>query len=381
MRTVVVVMTAALVLVSCGDGESVDRSSPTSIPATTEDVSEFTPESDSPTTASPTTTTTTRATATPMALEVTRDVRYGDDRDGFHPALLDVYAPVEPGPWPLVMMFHGGGGQFQDKSGVDPVASVVASKGAVVVAPNTGGASADPDSRDFRILTDGAASCATWFGLDRAAEFGADPDRLTLTGFSGGANAAALVAITPDASALDTDSCHAPARPVSPDAVVAWEGDYLLAPWWDNTLEANPAFYEEEWIWGRIGASSVDVDWHLVLGPPDRVGNDRLAVDDPFGEGDECDGAMTAGEPSVVAAGGMCRYFELRDPDRTLREAAIRLGLFDDGWLTIGDFTLLLADRLESAGLTTSVTVVDGATHNDLGVEGVVLFADLIVGS
>lgn len=377
MRTTAVLVSLVLLLASCGDGDPSDQADATGS-STTESV---TPSS-APATSSPTVSTTSTASPlVPMDVDVTRDVRYGDDREGFHPALLDVFAPADRGPWPLVMMFHGGGGQFQDKAVVEPIARVVASKGAVVVAPNTGGPSANPNARDFRILTDGAATCATWFALEQAPNFDADPEDLTLSGFSGGANAASLLALAPDASGLDVEFCQVSPRSVAADSVVAWEGDYALAPWWDDTLEANPGFYGERWIWGRIDTSSDDVIWHLVLGPPDRVGVERLPVNDPFGEGDECARPLAAGEEGVAAAGGMCRYFDLRDPSGDLRMAADRLGLFDDGWLTIGEFTLLFADQLEAAGLTTTVTVVDDATHSDLTPEGAETFADLIVGT
>jgi hypothetical protein len=61
-----------------------------------------------------------------LTVEKTPDLRYGEDRPGFNPPLMDVYAPIEAGPWPPVVLFHGSGGQKHDKAGVEAAANVIA---------------------------------------------------------------------------------------------------------------------------------------------------------------------------------------------------------------------------------------------------------------
>jgi hypothetical protein len=60
------------------------------------------------------------------------NIPYMTRAEGSVPALLDVYAPQQPGPWPVVVMLHEGG---DDKMGIAPWARKVAQRGAVVFVP------------------------------------------------------------------------------------------------------------------------------------------------------------------------------------------------------------------------------------------------------
>jgi acetyl esterase/lipase len=226
-------------------------------------------------------------------------------------------------------------------------------------------------------LEDQGASCATSVALENAAEFGGDPDEMALAGASGGAIAAAQVAIADDPPG--EAYCLVPAEPVEPRAVVMWEGDWILGPWWDNALEANPSFYEDEWVLNELDAD-LESTWHVMAGLPERVGRYRLAVNDPFGTGDEC-GRPLNGEPGFepIPPGTMCRFLELRDSTGDLRRDFDRLGFYDDGWLTITESSVLLADRLDAAGVDHTLTIIGGGTHDDMTLEGQEAYIDLIV--
>jgi hypothetical protein len=112
-----------------------------------------------------------------------------------------------------------------------------------------------------------------------------------------------------------------------------------------------------------------------------RTPIDPSEYDTGEGSGDPMwDARPGVSQPNFDGTGGMCRYFELRDPSQELRRDADRLGLFDDGWFTIGDFSLLFADRLNAESADYTLTVIEGpTTHSDLTQEGLQVFADLIV--
>ena len=381
-RGLVLLALVALLAAACGDGTTTDgqnasAGSTTSTESTTpEEVAEeprTTPDATEPPQTVP--------ESTPIApedVEVTRDVRYGTSRgEDYRDPLMDVYAPPGEGPWPMVMMFHAGLGAFAGKETVETDARVAAAQGAVVFAPDLGGFSINIAWTQFPFLEDQGASCATSFVLENAGEFGGDPNEVTLAGVSGGALAAAQVAIADDPPG--EAYCLVPPEPVEPRAVVMWEGDWVLGSWWDNALEANPSFYEDEWVLNRLDAE-LKPTWHVMAGSPERQGQYRYAIDDPFGSGDEC-GRPLNGEPGFepVPPGTTCRWLELRDPTGDLRRDFDRLGFYDDGWLTITESSVLLADRLDAAGVDHTLTIIEGASHDDMTPEGQEAYIDFIV--
>jgi hypothetical protein len=292
----------------------------------------------------------------PEEVEVTRDVRYGADRDGFHPALLDVYKPPGDGLWPMAMLFIGGAGQGgPGRGGIDErQARLIASQGAVVFNPSSAGVSASIEAYESRFIEDPGVSCATSFAVANAADYGGDPDHLTLSGISSGAIYAAMVAMAENPPG--EEYCLVPPEPVEPDTLVLWEGDWLLGyPGWDGALEANPTFFPDEWVLGQIRAG-LPSTWHVLMGAPERVTGPRLAVGDPFGTGDECGRPIAPGEGGLQVPGGMCRWFELRDPTGDLRREFDELGFHDDGWLTVSEQSVLFAEHLEAAGVDHTLT-------------------------
>ena len=312
-------------------------------------------EKSTDTTASAATTTT---LSTPLEIEVVNDVRYHEDIVGLRPPLLDVYAPINGADWPTVVMFHGGGGQAADKTMMADLARTVAAEGAVVFAPTIGGASEDSMSRDPKVFSPGQAECAAVFAVEHAAEYGGDPQKLTLFGTSGGANAAGS---TLWGGSEPQPGCLADGTAPEPASAVLFEGDWLLAPWWDDALAAGTLDYQTSTVWTNLDRD-LNTDVTLVVGSDSpKSPNHRLPVGDPFAS-DDCGRAVEPGE-AIVVAGGMCRYFELRDPDGDLRRDLQDLGVLADGFLDISDFTLLLQDQLDDAGQPAELIAVEGFSH------------------
>ena len=116
---------------------------------------------------------------------------------GAHPRLkLDVYAPEgRPGGGarlPVVVFFYGGGWVAGERGDYAFAGRAFAGNGFVAVVPDY---RLVPGVRFPSFVEDGAL--AVKWARDHAAEFGGDPDRLTLSGHSAGAYIAAMLALDP----------------------------------------------------------------------------------------------------------------------------------------------------------------------------------------
>lgn len=337
----------AVLLVACGDDGGGDAEGTTSTrpPPTTAPVS-------------------TTSLPTPLDLEVTENVRYHDDIEGYREPLLDVYAPTVGGPWPVVVMWHPGGGIFEDKDFWGLVAPQVAEQGAVVIAP-TYGVNApedpfnvdDPDPDYFDVVA-AERACVLAVVADRAEDYGGDPTDLVAVGSSAGASVAGETVW--DDNDLD-EGCVADGPPAVPRAVAPFEGDWLLAPVWDPVLASGELDYDESTVWDDLDRSA-ETDVHLLVGSEVSV-NHRIPVGDPFDD-EFCGRDIEPGTGVVQPRGAWCRWWELRDPDGEFRRDARRLGLFDDGWFDAAEFSLLVADRLEAQDQDPTVTTIEGVSHS-----------------
>jgi acetyl esterase/lipase len=113
---------------------------------------------------------------------------YGDDPQ----QRLDVYVPHKPAaaPRPMVVFWHGGRWSFGDKGDYRFVGAALTELGYVAVLPNY---RHYPQVKMPGFMDD-AARAAQWAQY-HAADYGADPQRLYLTGHSAGAHLAALVTL------------------------------------------------------------------------------------------------------------------------------------------------------------------------------------------
>jgi len=141
----------------------------------------------------------TSTAAPPFPVEVVSDVAYTLSLQPEVPAQrLDIYAPASLGPWPVVVFVHG---YHACKEGHEKLSRAIAQQGAVVytiewhirlpvVALNE-------DGKGFREMHETVA-CALRFARATAAQYGGNPDRVTLVGFSAGAWIGGYLALVGD---------------------------------------------------------------------------------------------------------------------------------------------------------------------------------------
>jgi acetyl esterase/lipase len=166
-----------------------------------------------------------------MEVVVTSNLDYARD------VQLDVYSPVVPGEWPVVLLLHGGG---LSKASVSGLARAIAGQGVVVFAPTY--ASAEPSPGAISLGAEDAA-CAARYARANASAYGGDARRLVAAGHSAGGAFAVLLALAGDDFGGD---CRVPDGSGRVDGVVGLDGAYDLMRYISTWgLEAAPV---EAWL-------------------------------------------------------------------------------------------------------------------------------------
>ena len=142
------------------------------------------------------------------------DMPYIDDGNEHHQ--LDLYLPPGPGPFPLIVMIHGGGWAAGDKetAGVDAAMSFV-SGGFAVASPEYRFITTDP----FPAQIEDCNTALQWL-RSHAQQYHLDPNRVGVMGHSAGAHLAELIATTGDTSLFNKN----PAISTKVQAAVIWAG-------------------------------------------------------------------------------------------------------------------------------------------------------------
>ncbi|MGZ6344824.1 MAG: alpha/beta hydrolase, partial [Candidatus Limnocylindrales bacterium] len=183
--------------------------------------------------ATPTATGTPAASPSPAVIE-TNDITYGATGALTEPEQLDVYAPAKPGPWPVVVMFHGGGASRADYGAQ---AWHLAAQGFVVFVPDWAPAGAGVPTPAVFEAREAGGACAVAFARSHASEYGGDAQTLILFGHSAGANLAGGIAFR---RLSPTPGCPGGASTGPIHALVTWDGDWTLGDWaWDPELAAD----------------------------------------------------------------------------------------------------------------------------------------------
>lgn len=108
---------------------------------------------------------------------------------------LDVYAPTAaapPGGWPMVVFFYGGSWNAGERADYEFVGVTLAAHGVLTLVADY---RLYPEVRYPDFLKDSATALA--YGLDHAAQLGANPKRVFVMGHSAGGYNAAMLALDP----------------------------------------------------------------------------------------------------------------------------------------------------------------------------------------
>ncbi|MDB5409906.1 MAG: carboxylesterase [Rhodospirillales bacterium] len=149
------------------------------------------------------------------------DQRYGDDPR----QTLDVYRPANDDghPKPVVVFFYGGKWQSGAKSDYLFVGEALASRGFIAVIPDY---RLYPQAHYPEFIEDGAAAVS--YTLQHAAEWGGDPQRISVAGHSAGAYIATMLGL--DAEFLGRDRARIA-------GIVGLAGPYDFLPLTDPVLQ------------------------------------------------------------------------------------------------------------------------------------------------
>ena len=358
-------------MASCGDAETTantaSAASITQAVTTTEAVAATQAVTTTSTTAPPPTTSATVAatTTTEGTLQIQTDfgIPYVTRTEKLGPAMINVWAPKKPGPWPVVVMVHGGGKPMMP-GGVLPLAPMkVAQRGAVVFAPvwsRDVGIGPDQvadqaDAKQFQSIcleqfSEIAASVR--FARANAARYGGDPENVTLFGFSGGANIAVPVAlggVPPSKGAL------AGAGSSLPESLVILDPDYLVAdPVWINVMAADLSFMK---TWSPFGYLGHPVDFPITVICSGDPGLSR-ELGDPWAKDS---------------------WLAVRDPSGDIRRGLEKLGALSGDLYTNESAGQLFAERLKAERDKVTYVRLTDSDHNTVGPKDLETVLDLLV--
>jgi hypothetical protein len=161
----------------------------------------------------------------PLEISAAIDIPYTSEE------ALDIYAPINAGDWPVVVVYHGGGDY---KGMVSELSQAIAAQGAVVFAPTYHSSAPDPSSR----IGLGAEDAAC-FARAHASTYGGHDDRLIVVGHSIGGMMGVLMMFAGDDFQGD---CLTREGSALPDAFVGLDGGYDPIPFMpDEVLASAPA--------------------------------------------------------------------------------------------------------------------------------------------
>lgn len=259
---------------------------------------------------------------------VLADVSY-DDRFG-EATMMDIHLPAGGGPAPAVIFVHGGFFRTGDKGEYGAAAARLAASGWVAATINHRLAPGAPFPAAVR-----DASCALSFLRAGAADYGVEPERIAVVGYSSGAYVAAMLGVAGGDPDVAADCAAGPTGP--PGAVAADAGLYDLTRVADKPdvqaflgakIDEDPALYER---------ASPALRAHPGA-PPFLLVHGEIDFSVPNDQAD-------AMQEALRAQGVDARSLELLDPGHFLAAGADNGGLYGGGvkdrpetWIALVDF-------------------------------------------
>ena len=214
---------------------------------------------------------------------------------------------------------------------------------------NGPGMVADPPTYYFLGATQSQAACAVEYARAHAAEYGGDPATMIVFGHSAGAHPAAMVTF---ARPAPTTGCLGGATLGPIDALVTWEGNWLLsvnAPDWDAALAADPRVMDAVTPWKHLAEHKDQRVVMLVSEDP----NASLQAEFPGFEVER-----PVGDPGAADS-----WLAVRDPSGDLRRQLEANGALADGTIGFTDSQHLLYSVLKAQGNPVSLDVMPDSSH------------------
>jgi len=230
-----------------------------------------------PTEVAPTSTSTWVQPTPSYSVEVTKDIEYVTLlQPDASVQELDVYAPTEPGPWPVVVVMHAWF-QSKDTTAYSSFAEELAGRGVVVFVPQRRSPCsmlsecAEDNGRDLREVHESWA-CAVRFARERAADYGGEPGWVTVFGHDSSGLETALIGDDPQQAWEEFASnrggpppqteCLAGEDSAHVDAYIGYGGDY---DFYERLRDSDPDLWKMISFFGVIGRGP-SLPVHLVFG-------------------------------------------------------------------------------------------------------------------
>lgn len=173
---------------------------------------------------------------------VTTDIEFTPP-DWPQPLVLDAYRPDGAGPFPAVLLIHGGAWKRGDREQVKHLAERIAARGYVVI--NT----------TYRLVPryiypaqlHDVQQALRWMRSEKGREHGVDPERMASFGYSAGGHLAALAGHIANDPALGDPQTRLRAIVAggTPADLTLYEGGYLVPNFLGGSKEEKRATFEE----------------------------------------------------------------------------------------------------------------------------------------
>lgn len=290
-----------------------------------------------------------------LATELTADLAYHPTEEPFSKdsGLVDVIAPTEDGPWPIVVVFHGNP-RTASKGWHRADATMIAEQGRVVLLPAWGDTPSPQNANEyaeFAGLAVSEAQCALAFAASNTAEFGGDPEHIVVYAFSAGANPS-VTAVVAEPDPLDNCLADGPVPEVQ--AIVAVDADWVIGGHGDRHFEEDPEVFYAKSPWRLLDGSqdvAIDVMVSEIVGRYDR----------PIGTEPEQD------------------WLAYRHHDIDLLAALEEGGYLDDNAFSLRESGEYAFQALVDAGYEATLVIVPGAEHESWGEAGTAVIVDTVL--